>query len=497
MRSCLVLAVVVTAACSDAEPASGCDVATGTRPTQGPLLDPRALLPDGCVAGGLRDLPGRWFVADRAALFTFSYPRFEGSCTDGFRKTSFQEDLELGDDQRTNHMWSDGTWIMTRAYTRFDQPTGVYEAASAFAACMTSDTTLTAVFARSDTDRGTSMATATGQRFGWKDAEADGLRLVGELAGVAYNLVVDGHHVYAVGPRGLDVIDVADPAAPRLTGHVDGGFNDVRVVRGGGRRVAFLAPLGSAAASTTLVDVTDPTMPVVAGSIPEYSHSVQVVTAGASSYLYLATYTSRIPQYDVTDPLAPRRLGEVALPDTMSRVHDLAIDGDRIYANATQSGMTALDISAGLAAPVAAGHLASSYSHASWVGSPGGKRVVLHGDEGMTATDAGGAFLRVLDGDRASASYMTQLGRYQSRPEVGIHNFELHGDRAYIAYYQDGVRIVDLANPAQPREVAHYNTWDPEASPGATFEGAIGIRVVDGLIYVADSQRGLLILRER
>ena len=73
---------------------------------------------------------------------------------------------------------------------------------------------------------------------------------------------------------------------------------------------------------------------------------------------------------------------------------------------------------------------------------------------------------------------------------------ELVGDKAYIAYYQDGVRVVDLSNPAEPREVAHYNTWDIDNAYGSSFEGALGIRVVDGLIYVADSERGLLILRE-
>lgn len=72
---------------------------------------------------------------------------------------------------------------------------------------------------------------------------------------------------------------------------------------------------------------------------------------------------------------------------------------------------------------------------------------------------------------------------------------QLVGDRAYIAYYQDGVRIVDLSDVTQPREVAYYNTWEPTA-PGDPFEGAVGISVVDDLIYVADFNRGLFILRE-
>lgn len=52
------------------------------------------------------------------------------------------------------------------------------------------------------------------------------------------------------------------------------------------------------------------------------------------------------------------------------------------------------------------------------------------------------------------------------------------------------------AAATQPREIAHYNTWDATFAESGAFTGALGIRVVDGLIYVADSERGLVILRE-
>ena len=110
-------------------------------------------------------------------------------------------------------------------------------------------------------------------------------------------------------------------------------------------------------------------------------------------------------------------------------------------------------------------------------------------------TPEGGAFLRVLDADRTSPTFMKEIGRYQSRAEVGIHNMQLVGDRAYIAYYPDGVRVIDLSDPTNPREIAHYNTWDTETAAGHPFEGALGITVVGDLIYVADSIRGLVILR--
>jgi hypothetical protein len=231
--------------------------------------------------------------------------------------------------------------------------------------------------------------------------------------------------------------------------------------------------------------------------IPEGSHTLFHTTQGGGSQLYLATYTELVPKYDVTDPLAPVRLGAATVPGEKSDgVHDMFVDGDRIYANYTDRGLVVFDVGAGLDQAVALGEVPTSYSHTSIVATLGGRRVVLHGDEGMTGTEQGGAHLRILDGDPGSTTFLKELARYQTRPEVGIHNFQLVGDRLYIAYYQDGVRVVDLSNPTSPREVAHYNTWIPATAPGGPFEGALGIQVVGDLIYVADILRGLVILRD-
>jgi len=499
------LALLLVAACGEDDPAR-CEPPQGPLPLEGAFADPLVLpLPETCVPGGLVDLPGRWFVVDSTKSFTFAYPQFEGDCTRGFKRSfHVAEDHDLADGF-TFHTWSDGTRLYNRTHYRYGggEPQPTFDIVQAFAACMLPDGTLAAVQARFDTDNGERFSAMTGTRFGREDDLASGIALVGELGTwgadqdiTAYNLVIDGTHAYVVGATGFEVIDVANPAAPVHVGHLDGRYNDVRVVHGNGKLVAFLAPIGDA--NTAIVDVTNPATPTKTGELPEYAHSLQVVPRGAQTLLYLATYTAAIPQYDVTDPLAPVRLGEATVPGPESDgVHDLFVDGDRIYANYTTGGTVALDVAGGLANAVEIGRAPSSYSHASWAGTTGGRPVVLHGDEGMTRTDAGGAHLRILDGDPASATFMQDVAKYQTRPEVGIHNFEVVGDKVYIAYYQDGVRVVDLANPAQPREVAHYNTWDPATAFGGPFEGAIGIRVVADRIYVADTERGLLIFEAR
>ena len=95
---------------------------------------------------------------------------------------------------------------------------------------------------------------------------------------------------------------------------------------------------------------------------------------------------------------------------------------------------------------------------------------------------------------------MKLIGEYGLRPELSIHNMILQGTKLYVAYYQEGVRVLDVSHPPKPREVAYFNTYretDPGRA-GGTFEGAIGIRVPgDGFLYVVDTARGLLILSEQ
>jgi len=469
-------------------------------PTSGPFTDPAAMPLAGCAEGGLRNLPGRWFVSDGKPGFTFEYPKFEGSCEQGFRRAAYLDDDHDDSDGYAFHSWSDGTRAFYRQYYKFEIPgLGTFEYAFGAAACLRADGTMAALALQFDTDRGARVVPLEGKRFAPKDGAPVGLTLLGEvglssegLPMPAYNVVVDGTHAYTVGPLGFDVIDVANPASPAPIAHVDGDFNDVKIVRSGGKTVAFLSPLYSD--DTVVVDVTDPAQPAVGAPIQEYSHSVFVATRGTATHLYLATYTDVVPRYDVTNPLSPVRLGQALVPGPLAGVHDLFVDGDRIYANNTTEGLVAFDVSGGLGSAVQLGRIATPYSHASWAGTAGGRAVVLHGDEGMTET--GGAYLRVLDGAVGTPGYMTEIGRYQSRAEVGIHNFQLVGDKVYIAYYHDGVRVVDLSNPAMPREIAHYNTWNDATAPGDAFEGALGIRVVGDKIYVADSLRGLLIFQE-
>lgn len=471
-------------------------------PVPGPFPDPLLVpLPSSCVEGGLRDLPGRWWVNTTGETFSFSYPRFAGTCEDGLRRAPWLAEDANDADGFTYQTWSDGTRLYTRQYSRFEFGNETYEYAEMLSVCMRPNGTLATVTGVFDSDRGQRIQHGTGERFEAKDEVASGISFVGQLppdggsgfVDRGYDVAAFGTHVYMVGPDGFNIVDVSDPAHPLRTGHIDGEFNDVEVVQLAGKVVAYLSPINNN--GTGIVDVTNGAA-LFAGYIPAYSHTVQVTTDTTPPRLYLGNYTEKVPVYDITNPLIPVLVASVPIKGSgeQAGIHDIRIDGTRIYANKTIDGMVAVDVASGFATPTELGRIRTSYSHATWTGTPGGHKIAIHGDEGMTVSD-GGAFLRVIDADETSPTFMKEIGRYQSRRSVGIHNMIIVGDRAYIAYYQDGVRVLDLSNPREPREIAHYNTYDVDTAPGEPFEGALGLALVGDLLYVADDLRGLLVLR--
>jgi hypothetical protein len=339
------------------------------------------------------------------------------------------------------------------------------------------------------------------KRFGRPEGEqeAEGLELVSEWSGggepwnetFSLNVKVADGVAFVARFGEVRLVDVSDPAHPSDLGAVpsedDPGydFNDVKLFEVGGATHAVLA-----GALSPVVDASDPTHPIITAKLGEYAHSVFVRIDDLGRPLaYLATYGPDVPIYDLSDPFAPALIDRVDLPVGVA-VHDLYADEDHLYLNGSTAGLQVMERDGD--GWSVAGALPSPYSHASWVSEVEGRRLAIVGDEGKDA------YLHVIDVDPGSADFMTEVGSYQTRPEVSIHNMMWLGDRAYLTYYQDGVRILDMRDPSQPELLAYFHTWDLEAGGTGPFEGAIGLDVdVDaGLVYVADIERGLLILRQ-
>ena len=78
------------------------------------------------------------------------------------------------------------------------------------------------------------------------------------------------------------------------------------------------------------------------------------------------------------------------------------------------------------------------------------------------------------------------------------HNPEFVGDKLYVSWYSDGVRIFDVSDPATPREIGFYR---PQPNRGLLSPRPIpldwGVHVEGGRLYLSDMFFGLYIVEEK
>ncbi|RKG85163.1 LVIVD repeat-containing protein [Corallococcus terminator] len=347
-----------------------------------------------------------------------------------------------------------------------------------------------------------SKGTFTALRPSWGRGESEssgGLTLLSEASvpmGEPADVYVTKDHAYVVGfghageAGGLAVFDVRNRTQPVLTKRIqlpgDGYWNGVWA-KGDALYIA------SANSGVIVYDISNPADPQYVRAVPGEPLAVHTVhVQGDRLYAMVSDPGGQTLLFDVASPLSPVLLNRVPPPFEYGGPHDAFAYGDILYVNSTAAGYMALDVSdPGNVRELGTYVFEGQYSHASAVGTFAGRTIAFEGGEGINA------HLRVLD--VTDPANMRLIGEYGLRPEFSIHNMILKGTKLYIAYYLEGVRVLDVSVPPKPREVAHFNTF-LETQPGrgsGGFEGAIGIRVPgDGYVYLVDTARGLLIFNE-
>ncbi len=105
------------------------------------------------------------------------------------------------------------------------------------------------------------------------------------------------------------------------------------------------------------------------------------------------------------------------------------------------------------------------------------------------------------------SSYATEnalTDREKGPPDAGwysVHHPVVLGDRLYAAWYSDGVRVLDIADPTRPRQVGYFipsAPAPPAAEAGTARRAAFvwGVFVRGDLVLLTDEASGLYIVRE-
>jgi hypothetical protein len=306
--------------------------------------------------------------------------------------------------------------------------------------------------------------------------------------------------------------DVTDPSdiTPVDTVTVDARtVNDVKVSDDG--RTCIISREGASDRKNGMVilDCSDPTDVSI---VTEYTNRL---TGGVHNlfiyedHVYALSNGRRYEIINIEDRANPTRVADFELDTPGHSIHDVWVDDGIAYSSNWDDGIVMVDVGNGVKGgspsnPVEIGRYAypSGWNHAAFPydDAETGKDWVVAGDEafpnGLNTENeptipAGWLhFVDVTDPETPS-----EEARYRV-PEAGSHNFWVDGDTLYVAYYNAGLRVVDLSGDLkgnlyeQGREIAHFKPYDPEGRiPNAAMTW--GPQPYKGHIFFSDWNSGL------
>lgn len=315
-------------------------------------------------------------------------------------------------------------------------------------------------------------------------------------------------------------------------------------------------------AGLAIYDVSAPDDPMLlstvhSGESTQGVHSIDVVSEGdrlmvaatvPQSHLHRPDGIGDVRLYDLSDPTSPvelsdwdlRRDGPPGLvEDLLARVGDEALSGhsvtwvgaERVLVAHSAAGMVSLDVSdltkpvyVGSATPYDPAQLESVHefdrghghnAHSGWLFR---SDVLVQDDQDLQPSSGADGewgqqiFYDVSDpGDpRQLSTFGTENSQLGQDEEVGRDGFySAHRSRPYddgyelVTWFSDGVRIVDLWDPAEPVEVASF-VPPPSADPQGWWVAPDGTNQIPmvwdavstgELVYASDVNSGLWIFR--
>jgi hypothetical protein len=351
-------------------------------------------------------------------------------------------------------------------------------------------------------------------------------------------VVLEGNHAF-IGhmdaPHGTSVVDVSDPANPRIvwTTGIPAGLHShkVRVANGimlTNRERARGEPPEGDFVGLRVFDVSNPASPRDIGRWAATGMGVHRFTFDGR-YAYVAAeqdgYVGTIVMIlDFAEPTRPAEVGRWWMPGQWTaggetpdwkgkghRCHHPIRRGDRLYVSYWYGGGVILDIS-DMVRPKTISVLDWSPSFA-WpthslvpIDSPiAGHRWMLVADEHVAPMDPAMSpelpamvwMVNITDETRPVPVGCFQLPELVGTPSplmTGCHQTveTIIGTEVPAAWFANGLRIIDIANPLAMKQAAW---WMPDIPPGASRVCSNDVYVDSrGLIYLIDRVRGLSIL---
>ncbi len=337
----------------------------------------------------------------------------------------------------------------------------------------------------------------------------------------------DGRDYALVGTWGGDgwayVIDITDVAKPVRTDSIQVDarvINDVTVSPDGRYGVLSREGASNRINGVVLLDLATPAHPKVAATFSEQLTGGVHNTFATNDYLFAISGGDKYVIVDVRDIYHPKFVSEYDHPD--SRVHDVWVRNGIAYSSEWGTGVVAVDVGTGkyggtIETPVLIGTFktTSGATHEiyPYVQASTGKTYLFLGDEIMSRQGRvweGTNYLQDINAKggppQTSAGYThivdftdpanpKNIAKYHQE-EFGAHDIIVEDDVMYQAYYDGGLRVVDVSGELvgnlaeQRREIAVYKPYDPN---GYTANASFVMNAMPwkGYILFTDFNSGL------
>jgi hypothetical protein len=321
-------------------------------------------------------------------------------------------------------------------------------------------------------------------------------------------------------PENLEIVDVV---------HVDARtVNDVKISEDGATAVISREGASNRRNGLVILDVSDPGTGV--RKLAEYDDQL---TGGVhntfihAGHVYALSGGRRFDIVNIEDPSVPHRVGSFALDNPARSIHDVwVVDGIAYSAN-WSDGVAVIDVGGAdkggtpqepklvgqFPFPTGWNHAVYPYRSVST-----GKFYIFAGDEAARTgrysplaeigTGTPGyedeptrwrGWIHILEWDENFEAAPRLVGRYEV-PEAGSHNIWIEDDVMYVAFYNGGLRVVDVSGELlgnlyrQGREIARFLPLDPDGFlPNAPQ--VWGAQPHKGIIYFSDRNSGLWAVR--
>ena len=286
-----------------------------------------------------------------------------------------------------------------------------------------------------------------------ESAELELLANLNQYPAVGYNdcwgyTAPDGREYALLGVQnGTSIVDITDAPTVTEIAFIPGSnslWRDIKTYR------SYAYAVNESGGGLQIIDLSD--LPNSASLAATYngfstSHNIEIDTTNALMYAE-GDGGVVVRTLSLADPLSPVQLSTFGI-----ECHDMYPRDNLVYVSEGGSGSIGVyDLSNPSAPTLSYRHNipAAGYVHNAWLSDDGNYMVTTEETTGKT----------VKYWDISNTGSITMTDEYLSFPSQLAHNAFIKGDYLYLSHYDDGIKIVDVSDPADIFETAFYDTYN-------------------------------------